>query len=619
MSTVIYQKKYQASGGLFGIKMQKILVCLVLSLLLSSYAVAESSIENISAEHECVQVFYDRSPDESYDLGRVYAMLLQNLLGHFPELQQIIAPIEYYQSGWLDRCRASIYIGSHFYTAIPEAFLADVQTTERQFAWLGYGLWNLSPEIQAQLFGFTYQGLTHLDQDDRDANGKPTFYKNIRYKGEYFNKFGDYDQDNPNFFHAAFEQSTLLPANDSNQAGTILATAHHNGANHEVLPYAVQKANRFYVADIPFSYMHESDRYLVFADLLFDILNLPPRHTQRKALLRIEDVHPKSELSSLYEFLTVLNEEAIPFHIAIIPIFFDPLYRYDRLPDEEFVPIQSEPLFVEFLEQVKRQHGKFIWHGVTHQYGRSPNPHTGYSSDDFEFWDAIHNRPIAGESVEAVLRRLDDGAYHLHTAGIFPKIWLTPHYQASPMDYLLFARVFPWNIGRVIYYLHEASGLPAINFNELSGLWYSATGNERSARRFTYFSDLQVEYRGNWHGQLFPYEIYGDYYGQRVLPEILGNPQPFVSSHVVRPRSVDDILADARRNLVLRDVWASMFFHPYLLNSGENDGIGEYPGDSRELQRLIRGIKEMGYQFIDAEDFVDQHQGIMRPAPIELD
>lgn len=52
-------------------------------------------------------------------------------------------------------------------------------------------------------------------------------------------------------------------------------------------PYVINKGNHFYMADIPVSYVHESDRYLVFADLLFDILDEKPRHLKRPALVGI--------------------------------------------------------------------------------------------------------------------------------------------------------------------------------------------------------------------------------------------------------------------------------------------------------------------------------------------
>ena len=165
-------------------------------------------------------------------------------------------------------------------------------------------------------------------------------------------------------------------------------------------------------------------------------------------------------------------------------------------------------------------------------------------------------------------------------------------------------------MGRVIYYINESSGLPEWSKKELNGLQFNNQAEEIHQRQKDYFENLEVETQGNWFGQLYPYEIFGDYYGQRIVPEILGNPQPFKSDHVVWPRSVDEILADAKRNKVLRDCWASLFFHPYLLNHYLNDGIGDYLGDDRKLRRLVKGLKELDYKFINLDQFIKENQNI---------
>ena len=87
---------------------------------------------------DCVNVYFDRSTDPTYWMGKTYTTLLQNLLGHFPEYQQIISPIELYQQGEIDKCAATIYIGSYFNNPIPTAFLDDYASTKKNVAWIGY-------------------------------------------------------------------------------------------------------------------------------------------------------------------------------------------------------------------------------------------------------------------------------------------------------------------------------------------------------------------------------------------------------------------------------------------------------------------------------------------------
>ena len=64
-------------------------------------------------DEKCVQVFYDTTAD-ALKLGRNYALMTLNLLGHFPEFQQVIGPIELYRKGDIARCHATFYIGMEF-------------------------------------------------------------------------------------------------------------------------------------------------------------------------------------------------------------------------------------------------------------------------------------------------------------------------------------------------------------------------------------------------------------------------------------------------------------------------------------------------------------------------
>lgn len=565
-----------------------------------------------AAPRECVNVFYDRSPQPGYWMGRTYAQLMQNLLGHFPELQQIVSPIELYQKGDLDRCRASIYIGSHYETKIPPEFLEDYSKAKKNVAWLGYNIWQVKESELDRLFGFRYDSLTTLDSENLDAEGFPTFYKFIEYKSEIFYKYGDWNRSQPKQFLAPFEQARLVESNPGRSE--TLASARHSKTGDKI-PYIIRAKNRFYVADVPFSFLHEADRYLVFADVLFDILDLPPRHNGKHALVRLEDVHALTPLPYAYDIIQVLREEKVPIHISLIPIFFDPLKSYDRNKDQEFVTMNRVPEFMSLLKELRKDNPTYIWHGVTHQNGRRKNPHDGESGSDFEFWDAVKNAPLAEDSVAWVLNRLEDGLQVWRDSGLAdPIFWLTPHYQASTLDYTIFGRVFPWNVGRVIYFNHRTKGI----LPEPEDLLI--TSSAKSSRQ-KYFEQLEISIQEDspWSGQIFPYEIYGDVHGQRLIPENLGNSQPFEGNHVLKSRTVQQMLTDAKRNLVLRDSWASFFYHPFLLKPYEDGGRGVFPGDATELRVLLKGIKSLGYTFLDLKDFAKKNTTVRRPEPIYRD
>lgn len=556
----------------------------------------------------CVNVFYDRGPD-GYWMGRAYATFLQNLLGHFPEFRQIVSPIELYRKGDIEACTATIYLGSYFENKIPQEFLDDFRKAKKNVAWLGYSIWKLGEADMTRLFAHKYVAQTTLDTKNLDQEGNPTFYRWIEYKGEEFRK---YSATRDGQFFAPFEQTEL--ARTGPGIAQELAWARH-GATGKRIPYALRAGNRFYVADIPFSFMHEADRYLIFTDLLFDILGAKPRNKERLALLRIEDVHAFTPLAELYKTAEVLERQQVRAHYSLIPFFFDPFRVYDRPAESDFVPMDRMPEFAQFLREQKARGARFIWHGVTHQHGRERNPHDGASGSDFEFWDAVKNKPVAEDSADWVLNRLLDGVSTWRAAGLdAPNLWLTPHYQASPLDYVIFGKVFPWNIGRVIYFNNYIYGLPP----EPAGnkLWIRDDNAVSASLRANYFKNLEVAILAErWNGQFFPYEIYGDVYGQRLLPENLGNSQPFTNRHVIQPRSVQEMVADAKRNLVLRDAWASFFYHPFLLESHESGGRGEYPGDPAELEYLVSGVKALGYRFVDAEEFI-RSKNAFRPEPV---
>lgn len=560
---------------------------------------------------ECVNIYYDQGPSgANYWMGRTYSIFLQNLLGHWPELQQVITPIEKYTQGDIEKCASSIYIGSYFENAIPQAFYEDFLKTKRNVAWLGYSIWKLGPQNLKTAFNAEYKGLTVLDTKNLDPKGYPTYYKNIEYKGETFFKFGDWDRANPSVFLAPFEQVSLKV----DKPTEIISQSVHSFTN-EKLPYILRNKNKFYVADVPFSFMHESDRYLVFADLLYDILDKKPQQKKKIAFLRLEDVHSYVSLPFLYDFLKVADREKINYSISIIPIFFDPLNRYERPPDEEFSTIDRKVEFVEWLKEAVSKGAGIIWHGVTHQHGRAKNPHDGASASDFEFWDAINNTFIPEDSSDWVINRLFDGVDVLNKLNLKSNVWLTPHYQASPLDYIIFARLFEWNVGRVIYYNSTAENVPDLANKGIYQL--VNTDIVAQAKRLKAFEPVKINIEfDRWNGQIFPWPIYGDFYGQRLIPENLGNSQPFVNAHVIRPRSVYEMVADAKRNLVLRDAWASFFYHPFLLDSYEQGGRGIYPGDTSELEYLIQEIKKLGYEFISLDDFVSKNKKAIRPEPI---
>jgi uncharacterized protein YdaL len=220
------------------------------------------------------------------------------------------------------------------------------------------------------------------------------------------------------------------------------------------------------------------------------------------------------------------------------------------------------------LDYALQNGGKLVMHGFTHQYDSQKNPNTGVSGDDFEFWNIVDNTPVAEDSTTWTLDRLNTGLHELSANGYNVFAWETPHYEASATASRAFVQKFPKTYQRVVYFTADKP-----NF-------FASTGK-----------DFAV-------GQIFPYEIHKDYYGQRVLPESLGNIEYDIST--IDPTSnynytAQDIITNAKFGMAVRDGTASWFFHPFWL---EPDlGV---PG-FQDFQTTIDGITQLGYTWVRAD------------------
>lgn len=557
----------------------------------------------------CVQVFYDNSTDPTFKFGRAHALMLTNLLGHFPEYQQVVGSIDKYKKGDLERCHASFYIGAVFGNVLPKDFLNDFKTTTRQVVWMGYNFWQLGLDFE-KIFGYKDYIFTTLDYTNLTADGKPGFFRDILYKGETFFKFSTWSTTTPpatttpapaQTLVAAFEVAKLT--NKTSTASVVMAETKHSFTN-EVIPWALKANNKFYITESPFSFIHEADRYFVFADLLFDFLKAKPKHNSKNALLRIEDIHGLVELNYLDEAINILKRNSVIPHIMLVPIFKDPLLSIAREGDTRtVVRMEEQTNFASLIQRYKSEGTVFIWHGITHQYHNIKNPFTGASGDDYEFWDSTKSTPVAEDSVSYVLDKFDDGFSSLKKFGIAPKIWVTPHYHGSALDNVMFGQMFSWIIGRGVYSDSKITGLKTLDASR--PLDFNVNSTVESQNRRDFFAGLKVDTVAGvkQFGQFYPYEIYGNIYGQNVIPENLGNVQPYLSDQVVATRNVARILEDAKRNLVLRDVWASVFYHPFLLDPALNTENTDAT-KPKDLERLVTGIKALGYKFVNLDDYV---------------
>jgi uncharacterized protein YdaL len=332
----------------------------------------------------------------------------------------------------------------------------------------------------------------------------------------------------------------------------------------------VRGGNFWYIADSAFTFLGEEDRYLIFCDLLHDILGID-HVEQHRAIIRIEDIDARTSPNALQALTEVLTAEGVPFLLSVIPVHADPLGYYNAgVP--QFLRLSQASALQAVLGNALQRGGQIVLHGYTHQYGATPNPYNGVSSDDFEFFRATVDasgdfsqfEPVPEDSFKWVRTRMREALKELKSAGLTASAWSTPHYAASALDSVVFGEFFPLTIQRAIYF--EGTG-------QVTGV---------PGRGLKWRGQFVSSGRG-FGGQFFPYVVQQDIYGQKVVPENLGNVDlPVLSGAAFRQPA--DMIRIARKNRVVRDGWASGFFHAFL--------------EPALLQELVRGIRAEGYTFV---------------------
>lgn len=478
--------------------------------------------------------------------GQLHGIMLRNLLGHFREARVELRPVPAYAPGGLSGCDRAAYVGTAWAARRPRAFLREAAAFPRPFLWLNYGLDALQEELGPARFaertGMRFLRVRAFDEGGPEG-GVPGFFRDVDYKGARFVKKAARAPDGRLIGSA--ELSIVEPA-----GAKVLAVARHS-SGRESAPYALRRGGFFYVADNPFLYIHEQDRYLVLADLLFDFLGAKPRERLRPALVRLEDVHPEYDLRLFYRAVRALKRRKVPFAVSVIPKYVPKTGAGP--PGRDLLQRRA---FLRALRYAQRSGGTLLLHGFTHHVRERPDCPSLGSAADYEFWDRCRNAPLTYES-EAFLRgRVAAAKALLRGAGLRAAAWVTPHYAASPRAFRLFGRLFDRTLQRVCYFPDGAEGPPAPFVN-----------------------------------QFFPYTVYEDHYGQFVWPEDLGFvPMPGSDWGFDTP---GDPAQAAARVAVVRDAWASFFWHPQL--AATDGGI-------ERLEELVDAIRSRGFTFVSLEE-----------------
>lgn len=512
-------------------------------------------------------VLYDTQGErpESYEMDGLAAA---NLATHFGLVT--MEPVADYQGGTMEDYDAVIYLGSSWAEELPQDFIDDVLDGQTEVLWAGANADELTGGYSgehAEEFIDSY----HWDPSETTANARDDVTK-VLYKETELDRDESIDG---HYLHVpAIVEESEVEVLAWALCGTLDQSRDCEGAEGDRFPWAIRSGNLTYVSEVPFDFMEESSRYLVWADLYYDLLD-PEAESEAKAAVRLEDVGPESDPEDLKRIADLLYERGIPFQVALFPV------HVAKVPDSDptrwyAVSLHETPRVVEALQYMEERGGTMIHHGTTHQYGAWDNPYSSQSGADYEFFrahcSATKDPPyefqdceqdswvrltgaVSKDAPQDHAERMRIGRQIIDDVGLqAPDIFEVPHYAASPNAYLAMAEDYDYRYERVQYF----AGL-------ISGKTYD------SQTAFT---------------QFFPYRVH-DVYGQTILPENLGNiAVEWQNNHA--PRDPQFLIDNAERNLVVRESTASFFFHPFL--------------DPQYLADVVDGVEDLGYTFVPADE-----------------
>ena len=473
------------------------------------------------------------SPYPYTDLGKTYATFVGNLVGRYPELKVTIKAIGDYKLGDAQKSTRTFYIGSYYDEPVPAALQTDI-AAGAPVTWMHQNLWRLNASTMTKL-GLKFVAL-HPAYTPDDYN---TTFNKIEYKGYTYNKYLAPMEINE--IQVTTVANPPTPGSSPTPANAVpVVQAYAVNSSGMKIPYVTQSGNFYYVADNPFTYMHETDRYVAFTDMIGPMLG-HNETCEARAVARVEDLSPTNNVTAVGGMMGVLKKLNAPFGVAVIPEYVDntttPVTR---------VTWKSRAQMLRQLKAIPAMGGVYFQHGYTHQFENMKNPY-GISGDDWEFWDRSRQAPILGMTPTTALARIYAGKKILNDLGINNIVgWVTPHYAADPGLYKAFNTVY-------------------------NRVW----------ERRLYQSGAVVA------GQFYTYPV-RDAYGSLVIPENLGNIQ--------ENNLPAKIIENARANRNLRCPWAGVFFHPYLLEAGYN-GIDKVTPAS--FEKLITDIQGLGYKFVN--------------------
>lgn len=241
----------------------------------------------------------------------------------------------------------------------------------------------------------------------------------------------------------------------------------------------------------------------------------------------------------------MLEERGIPYMVAVIPIYTNPITNRKYT-------FADSPKLLKVLKQIQNGGGSILLHGYTHQF------RTSETGEGFEFWDVESNSPIYApedqqiklkteqdfsseevyqhyiEGLQAFEReytetKINKGLDELTKYGLYPLAFEAPHYTMSQYGYEILSEYFSTYVGQ------------------------------------TQLSDQDWKIMDT-----APYITSPSFlHGMQLLPETLGYVQPEVEEPIQK-------MMDRKERIgLVRNGMFAAFYHPYLGAEGFQELLSE--------------------------------------------
>ncbi|WP_090852565.1 DUF2334 domain-containing protein [Paraliobacillus sp. PM-2] len=225
------------------------------------------------------------------------------------------------------------------------------------------------------------------------------------------------------------DMPVLLIETEEDLQKEVLITAKKG---ERTVPLLVKEKNAYYYAT---TYLFPPTSYL-FADFLHELFDTTT-HLRRQVLIRIEDIHPRTDAARLEEIADVLDERNIPYLLSVTPMFKNP-----KTGDEFF--LWENQALVNVLQEMQENGASIVLHGYTDQFKQSP------TGTGFEFWDKDRNKPISFlNEKKYITERIEKGVQALVDNELYPLAFEVPHYAISQQGYQVLTEYFSTIVGQI--------------------------------------------------------------------------------------------------------------------------------------------------------------------------